>query len=184
MLHNQPTSQIINRCKVVSALTKPLPKPTFRDVQWLNDGALCFDCFFQFGVCCLDSSFILELAALFEPGDGPGEVRNGDDEEAVNTGKISTCYWNEKHQERWAHLLESSRIPAKALYHAVNAASRPKNPPALMIGGFGTPLGLRCRYPMPSSRNVMSSVKKRVKNATVERSVASKRTVVKINQPC
>lgn len=30
----------------------------------------------------------------------------------------------------------------------------------------------------------MSRVKKRVKNATVERSVAIKRTVVKMNQPC
>ncbi len=30
----------------------------------------------------------------------------------------------------------------------------------------------------------MSRVKKRVKNATVERSVATKRMVVKMNQPC
>ncbi len=83
-----------------------------------------------------------------------------------------------------AHLLESSRIPANALYQAVNAASSPKNPPALIIGGFGAPLELRCRYPMPRRRNAMSRVKKRVKNATVERSVATKRMVVKMNQPC
>lgn len=41
------------------------------------------------------------------------------------------------------YLLEVSRIPAKALYHAKKAAKRPKKPPALMTGVFGMPAALR-----------------------------------------
>ena len=43
------------------------------------------------------------------------------------------------------YLFESSAIPAKALYHAKNAASSAKKPPALMTGGFGAPAASRCR---------------------------------------
>ena len=42
-------------------------------------------------------------------------------------------------------LLLSSAIPASALYHAMNAANRAKNPPALMIGGLGSPMASRWR---------------------------------------
>ena len=69
------------------------------------------------------------------------------------------------------------------MYHAAKAAKRPKNPPALMIGGFGMPALSRWRYPIPSSKKARSRVKKRMKNATVERSVQMRRTVVKMNQP-
>ncbi len=130
----------------------------------------------------LDGGFV-ELAALFHAGDGPGEVGDGDDEETVVKKQSVIAKNGGKAQKISTHLFESSRIPASALYHAVNAANSPKNPPALIIGGFGTPAALRCRYPMPRSRNAMSRVKKRVKNATVERSVATRRTVVKMNQP-
>jgi len=37
---------------------------------------------------------------------------------------------------------------------------------------------------MPRNKNARSSVKKRKKNATVERRVQISRTVVKMNQPC
>ena len=81
------------------------------------------------------------------------------------------------------HLLESSAIPAKALYHARNAASNAKKPPALRMGGFGMSIASRCRYPMLSSMNARSRVKNSKKNATVERRVQSTRSVVKMNQP-
>ena len=74
-------------------------------------------------------------------------------------------------------------MPAKALYHARNAARSPKNPPALMTGGFGWLAALRWRYPMPRRRKAISSVKNKRKKATVERRVATRRMVVKINQP-
>ncbi len=44
-----------------------------------------------------------------------------------------------------ADLFESSAIPAKALYQAKNAASRAKNPPALMMGALGMFMASRWR---------------------------------------
>ena len=84
---------------------------------------------------------------------------------------------------RRPHLLESSTIPASALYHARNEVSSPKKPPALMMGGFGASSLLRCRYPRPSSRKVRSSDRKRKKKASVDRRVARRSRVVKMNQP-
>lgn len=43
------------------------------------------------------------------------------------------------------YLLESSAIPAKALYQAIKAATRAKKPPAFRMGGLGAPSALRCR---------------------------------------
>jgi hypothetical protein len=74
-------------------------------------------------------------------------------------------------------------MPASALYQAMNAVRMPKKPPALMTCGCGAPLG-RTRYPMPSSRKVRSRKKNSAKNATVLRSVAIRRSVLKMNQPC
>lgn len=74
-------------------------------------------------------------------------------------------------------------MPAKALYQAVNAARRPKKPPALMMGGFGWPVESRWRYPIPSRRKARSRVKKRKKKATVDFSVQMSSIVVKMNQP-
>ena len=82
------------------------------------------------------------------------------------------------------YLFDVSRIPAKALYHAKNAARRPKEPPALMRPGFGAPAAVRFRYPQNNNRNVMSRVKKSKKKATVERRVAINKRVVKMNQAC
>ena len=42
-------------------------------------------------------------------------------------------------------LLESSRIPARALYHAKKAANRPNTPPALMQPDWGVPAASCCR---------------------------------------
>lgn len=71
-----------------------------------------------------------------------------------------------------------SAIPARALYQAAKAARIPKAPPALRQAM------LPCwRYEIPSMRNARSSVKKRKKKATVERSVQMSRMKVKINQP-
>jgi len=80
------------------------------------------------------------------------------------------------------HLFELSAIPARALYHAANAAKRPKAPPATMQPCCGCTPSF-CRYPMPSIRNAMSSVKNRKKKATVERRVQMTKIVVKMNQP-
>lgn len=74
-------------------------------------------------------------------------MRDGDDEEAV-TSHVSRGATDAKMMianGRMTYLLLSSAIPARALYHAVKAASRPKKPPALMIGGFGLPAWVRWR---------------------------------------
>lgn len=84
---------------------------------------------------------------------------------------------------RQTDLFDSSNIPARAQYHAANADSKLKKPAVLIIGGFGPPLASRCKYPIPSNKNEISSVKKMKKNATVERSVAMRRRVVNMNQP-
>jgi len=47
-------------------------------------------------LCCLGGSFILELAAFFQPGDGPGEMRNGDDEEAVAREKSAHAIYEKE----------------------------------------------------------------------------------------
>lgn len=80
-------------------------------------------------------------------------------------------------------LFESSIIPANTLYHATKDVRSPKNPPALMMGGFGKPSLLRCRYPMASRSKVKSTVKNRKKNAKVDRRVSRRRSVVNMNQP-
>ena len=41
------------------------------------------------------------------------------------------------------YLFESSAIPASALYHAKNAARKPKNPPALITGVLALPSVLK-----------------------------------------
>ena len=80
-------------------------------------------------------------------------------------------------------LFDSSNIPARAQYHAANADIKLKKPAVLIMGVFGPPLASRCVYPIPSSKNAISRVKKMKKNATVERSVAMRRSVVNMNQP-
>ena len=77
----------------------------------------------------------------------------------------------------------SSAIPARALYHAMNAARSPKYPPAESKCWFGAPLASASRWPRNRKRNAMSRVKKSRKKATVERSVQISRMVVKMNQP-
>lgn len=85
----------------------------------------------------------LRLDALFHALDRPRKMGDGDHEEALRLGNqpvladVSTM--------EIPHLFESSAMPAKALYHAMKAARRPKKPPALMMGGFGAPALLRCR---------------------------------------
>ena len=83
--------------------------------------------------------FLLPLLTL----DTPREVSDRNEEETANENVSSKL----KMSDRWdskrstnTNLLESSNIPASALYHARNAESSPKNPPALMTGGFGIPL--------------------------------------------
>lgn len=137
-----------------------------------------------------NGSALILFLPHFLPLDRPWEVCDGDDEEAVmhriSAGLLVYHPYMKSidKEERWVtHLFESSAIPANALYHARNAASSPKKPPALMIGTVGFPFALRCRYPIPSSKKVRSRVKKRRKKAMVERRVATRRIVVKMNQP-
>lgn len=85
--------------------------------------------------------------------------------------------------KRQTNLFDSSKIPARAQYHAANADSKLKKLAVLIIGAFGPPLASRCKYPIPSNRNAISRVKKMKKNATVERSVIMRRRVVNMNQP-
>jgi hypothetical protein len=80
------------------------------------------------------------------------------------------------------YLFEVSAIPAKALYQARNAARIPNPPPALMSVGSGAP-STRWRLPIPSIKKAKSSVKKSMKNATVDFRVQIKRRKVKMNQP-
>ncbi len=77
-----------------------------------------------------------------------------------------------------------SAIPAKALYQARKAASRPKTPPALLrlVAVLVAPSSL-AKAALARHRKARSSVKNREKNMTVERSVKSSIMVVKINQP-
>jgi len=67
----------------------------------------------------------------------------------------------------------------------VNAARIPKAPPALKrpVWGAASAPSLCSRYARPSIKNAMSSVKKSVKKATVERRVQINRRKVKMNQP-
>jgi len=77
-----------------------------------------------------------------------------------------------------------SAIPAKALYHARKAASMPKPPPALVSFSADLRAPLLVAYsPQASMRKARSSVKKSMKNMTVDRSVHSNRMKVKTNQP-
>lgn len=78
-------------------------------------------------------------------------------------------------------MLESA-IPAKALYHARNAASIPNPPPALMAVWLGAPLWLS-RYPIPRQRKARSRVKNKLKNATVDFRVQRRSKKVNMNQP-
>ena len=113
-------------------------------------------------------------------------MSNWDDEETTRKGSQVSMYEMKVDGSSWLepHLFESSARPARALYQAKNAAKIPNTPPALMIGGFGAPAASRWRYPIPSRRKAKSRVKKREKNATVERRVQRTRMVVKMNQPC
>ena len=86
-------------------------------------------------------------------------------------------------EESKTYLFDSSNIPARAQYHAANAASKLKKLDALITDVFGLPLASRYKYPIPSNRNTRSMVKKRKKKATVERSVATRIRVVNMNQP-
>lgn len=77
-------------------------------------------------------------------GVGPREVGDRNDEEAGLRCQLpfdrSDCM-----NICRTYLLDVSRIPAKALYHAKKAAKRPKKPPALMTGGLGFPTAPRWR---------------------------------------
>lgn len=86
--------------------------------------------------------------------------------------------------ETRACLLESSRIPANAEYHAKNALQIPNAPPVLIRLGPGAPAAFGLSQPRARKRKARSSVKKSRKKATVDRSVARRRRVVKINHPC
>jgi hypothetical protein len=120
-------------------------------------------------------NLVAPLAALVRPR----EMCDGNDKEAVV--HISTHPSNQGSRDG-TYLFELSAIPASALYHAANAAMSPKAPPATIHPPCGFAPSF-WRYPIPSRRNAMSSVKKRKKNATVDRSVHKRRMVVKINQP-
>ena len=80
-------------------------------------------------------------------------------------------------------LLLLSARPARALYQETKAVKKPKRPPALVIFAFAVPVASWYRYPIPSSKKVISRKKKRRKNATVDLRVQNRRTVVKMNQP-
>lgn len=80
------------------------------------------------------------------------------------------------------NLLVESAIPARALYQARKAARIPNAPPALLIPGLG-PFASPMSQAMPRSKKVMSRVKKRRKNMTVDRMVHISRRNVKMNQP-
>lgn len=70
---------------------------------------------------CGISGGLAPLAALLRPG----EVGNGDDEEAVVHVSKMTRRSRDLNLEM-THLLELSAIPARALYQARKAANRPK----------------------------------------------------------
>jgi hypothetical protein len=132
-------------------------------------------------VTCIEACLgVVDLLALLAALVGPGEVRDGNDKEAVDIMLIIDA--SETIEGSKTDLLELSAIPASALYQAVNAASNPNAPPAVIHAEFGA-LPLFCRYPMPRSKKAMSSVKNRKKKATVERSVQIRRIVVKMNHP-
>ena len=126
---------------------------------------------------------LITLSTFLHALDRPGEVRDRDNEEAACCRLANaSCIENSVSRSR-SYLLESSSIPARALYQAMNAANNAKNPPALMTGGFGEPAALGFKYPMASSKKAMSRKKNSRKNATVERRVANRRRVVKIHHP-
>lgn len=81
-------------------------------------------------------------------------------------------------------LFESFAKPAKATYHASNAASSAKNPPAMITGLLGSAVPLRCKYPIPSRRKAMSTARKVPQKTKVDFSVHRNIMKVKINQPC
>lgn len=72
----------------------------------------------------------------------PWEVEDGEDQEARISSQRN-CSFTEHGNVGClimdAYLFESSAIPARALYHAMKAANKPKKPPALMTGSFGLP---------------------------------------------
>lgn len=61
------------------------------------------------------------------------------------------------------------------LYHAMNAATMPKAPPALVRGISGMPVPLLCArmYEMPNRRKVIHTVRRRRLNARVDFRVRS-----------
>ena len=124
----------------------------------------------------------VELPTLVHSRDRPREMCYWDDEEAA-TSYQHMCPTHSSCTGR-TYLFESSSIPASALYHAKKAANSAKKPPAFSMGAFTLPVALGCRYAIARSKKAISSVKNRVKKATVERRVASKRRNVKMNQPC
>lgn len=74
----------------------------------------------------LASLEVVDLVALFAALLRPGEMSNGNNEEAT------TLLVNAWFVLEITNLLELSAIPARALYHARKAAMRPKAPPAMM----------------------------------------------------
>jgi hypothetical protein len=106
-------------------------------------------------------------------------VGDGDEEERVagvgNTGE-GVVPW------RWLVKMLMKETFDNETYHAVKAARIPKAPPALRRPVWGAP-SLCSKYERARNRKAMSSVKKSVKKATVERSVQISSRKVKMNQP-
>lgn len=125
------------------------------------------------------SARVVDLFAALTALVRPGEVCDGDDEEAV---MLRLAFVIIMHMMRMMYLFELSAIPASALYQARKAAMRPKAPPATIHPDCGC-LPSFWRYPIPKSMKAMSRVKKREKNATVDRSVQMSRMKVKMNHP-
>jgi hypothetical protein len=97
--------------------------------------------------CSMISSGCMDplLATLF----GPGEVCDGDDEEAVRDKSdvsISGNHYRETMESKIAvwklertYLFEVLAMPARALYQARKAVMRPKTPPAIVRPWLGFP---------------------------------------------
>ena len=80
------------------------------------------------------SARVVDLVASLAALVGPGEVGDGDDEEAVY---LMLANGIDKCEVEMTYLFELSAIPASALYQARNAAIRPNAPPATIHPSCG-----------------------------------------------
>lgn len=105
--------------------------------KWIDDLSTHFQ---EDGNC--SDAFLALGSAAFPRGSRPRKIYHWDKEEAEVTISINSLKAIRRANN--LYLFELLRSPAVALYHAINAVSNPKKPPALMILVVGAP-PVRCR---------------------------------------